>query len=220
VPRIAVVLAAVGVGLEAVGLLTRLTGAPPVVARPLAMDAMFSVPRLFVTVLFAVAAVAAARGARRLPGRRTWWTAVAAIAAGIAAVKFSGDLHHRFFRAIGGHDHPVRALLASALLAGAVLGWLGWLSRHERRDRRRVLSGLGLYAVAAVGLSSVSAVVGPPWGAGATFVEESGEVLGAVAFLVAVLVGAAPRLVLPADRPLRRAADAPALHRARVPVRT
>jgi hypothetical protein len=114
----------------------------------------------------------------------------------------------------------VRALLASALLAGAVLGWLGWLSRHERRDRRRVLSGLGLYAVAAVGLSSVSAVVGPPWGAGATFVEESGEVLGAVAFLVAVLVGAAPRLVLPADRPLRRAADAPALHRARVPART
>jgi hypothetical protein len=203
-----VALAAVGVALEFVGFLTRVTGAPPVVARPLAMDALFSVPRLFVTALFVAAAVAAARGARRLPGRRTWWTAVAAIAAGIAAVKFSGDLHHRFFRTVGGHDHPVRALLVSAVLAGAVLGWLGWLSRHERRDRRRVLWGLGLYAGAAVGLSSVSAAAGRSWALGATLVEESGEVLAAVAFLVAVLAGVAPRLVLPADWPLRRATDA------------
>jgi uncharacterized membrane protein YidH (DUF202 family) len=208
VPRIAVVLAAVGVALEFVGFLTRVSGAPRELARPLAMDAMFSVPRLYVTALFTAAAVVAALGAGRLPGRRTWWTAVAAIAAGIAAVKFAGDLHHRFFVAIGGGTHPVRALLVSAVPAGAVVGWLWWLSRHERRDRRRVLSCLGLYACAAVGLSSVSAAVGPPWAAAGTFVEESGEALAGVAFLIAVLLGVAPRLVLPADWPLRRTADA------------
>jgi hypothetical protein len=42
----------------------------------------------------------------------------------------------------------------------------------------------------------------------ATFLEESGEALAGVAFLVAVLVGVAPRLVLPAAWPLRREADA------------
>ena len=42
----------------------------------------------------------------------------------------------------------------------------------------------------------------------ATFVEEAGEALAGVAFLVAVLVGVAPRLVLPPDWALRRADDA------------
>jgi hypothetical protein len=42
----------------------------------------------------------------------------------------------------------------------------------------------------------------------ATFLEESGEALAGVAVLVAVLVGVAPRLVLPADWALRRTADA------------
>jgi hypothetical protein len=46
------------------------------------------------------------------------------------------------------------------------------------------------------------------WTAAATFVEETGEAFGAVAVLVAVLVGVAPRLVLPADWLLRRQADA------------
>jgi len=46
------------------------------------------------------------------------------------------------------------------------------------------------------------------WSVTATFVEESGEALAGVAFLIAVLVGVAPRLVLPATWPLRRTADA------------
>ena len=42
----------------------------------------------------------------------------------------------------------------------------------------------------------------------ATFVEEAGEAVTAAALLVAVLVGVAPRLVLPADWVLRRTDDA------------
>src|SRR4028118_1990068 len=70
--------------------------------------------------------------------------------------------------------------------------------RAGRRAGRRVLTALGLYAVAAVGLSAVPGLVGGQWAVMATFVEESGEALGAVAVLVSVLVGVAPRLVLPA----------------------
>jgi hypothetical protein len=76
-----------------------------------------------------------------------------------------------------------------------------------------VLGTLGLYAVAAVGLSAVSGFVGAHSGsfaltAAATYVEESGEALSGVAFFLAVLVGVAPRLVLPAAWPLRREDDA------------
>ena len=98
--------------------------------------------------------------------------------------------------------------------AVAVVGTLGFISRAERRDRRRVLSVLALYAVAAVGLSAVSSLVAGDYGmashgaAAATFIEESGEALAAVAFLMAVMAGVAPRLVLPAEWALRREADA------------
>jgi hypothetical protein len=96
---------------------------------------------------------------------------------------------------------------------------LAFVSRAERRDRRRVLSALGLYAVASVGLSTVSAVVDGRWAAMATFVEESGEALAGVAVLVAVLVGVAPRLVLPSSW-LRRSDDALSLEAPAVGVRT
>ena len=115
--------------------------------------------------------------------------------------------------AVGGSG----ALLVSIALAVAVIGVLGFLSRAERRDRRRILGILSLYAVASVGLSAVSAAVsGPFWTAAATYVEESGEALTAVAFLVGVLVGVAPRLVLPAEWVLRREADAHTLELAEV----
>ena len=206
VPRLAVGLAALGVVLELVGWLTRVTGAPTSIARPLAMDAPFSLARMYVAGLFAAAAVVAAVGAGRLPGRRTWWTSVAAIAGGIAAVKFAGTAHARFVAALGGGS-SLSALVVSAALAGGVVGGLWWLSRYERRDRHRVLGCLALYAGAAVGLSAVSAAAGPAWSATATLVEESGEALAGVGLLVAVLLGVAPRLVLPASWPLRRVAD-------------
>ena len=213
VPTAAVVLAGVAVTLEFVGYLTRAAGAPLSIARPLSMDAPFSLARLFVAGLFAATAVAAALGAGRMPGRRTWWTAVAVIAAGIATVKAGGDVHVTLVRAMAGSD-PVRGLVLSAPFALAAVGWLWWLSRHERRDRRRVLTCLGGYAGASVGLSAVSAFAAQTWGsqaaAAATFVEESGEALTGVAFLFAVLIGVAPRLVLPTGW-LRRADDAHSL---------
>jgi hypothetical protein len=73
---------------------------------------------------------------------------------------------------------------------------------------------LAAYAGASVGLSAVSAAVVGALGAAssaaaaATFLEESGEALSGVAFLIAVLAGVAPRLVLPAAWALRRSADA------------
>jgi ACR3 family arsenite efflux pump ArsB len=101
------------------------------------------------------------------------------------------------------------AQIVAGLLAFAVLGLLGYLARAERRDRLRVLGSLAFYAAAAVGLSAVSAnMSGARAAAVATFAEEAGEALGAVVFLIAVLVGVAPRLVLPAEWALRRSADA------------
>jgi hypothetical protein len=100
------------------------------------------------------------------------------------------------------------AVLVSGLAALAVVSSLWFLSRTERRDRRRVLGTLAGYAAASVGLSAVSASVPSSWAVTATFIEESGEALAGVAFLIAVLVGVAPRLVLPAAWPLRRTADA------------
>ena len=214
VPAAAVVLAGAAVTLEFVGYLLRVTGAPAAIARPLSMDAPFSVARMFVATLFAAAAVAAFLGGRRIPGRRTWWTAVAVLAAGIASVKAGGEVHVRFVHAVAAGD-PVRGLLISAPIALAAVAWLWWLSRHERRDRRRILTCLAAYAGASVGLSFVSSVVPSAWTATATFIEESGEALTGVAFLLAVLLGVAPRLVLTGARPLRRSADA---HTLDVPV--
>lgn len=208
-PPVGVALAALAVALEFTGFLLRLSGARGETARLLSMDAPLSVPRMYITVLFAVAAVTALSGASRVPGRRTWWTAVGVVAAAICFVKAGGTVHavamHRLSEAIG----TAGANLVAGLLAIAVVGMLWYLARAERRDRLRVLGSLALYAVAAVGLSAVSAAVsGARVAAAATFVEESGEALGAVAFLVAVLVGVAPRLVLPGDWALRRTADA------------
>ena len=212
VPPLVVVLAGTGLSLEAVGLAVRLAGEDRGTLRVLSMDQPLSMPRMFVTALLAVAAVAAVLGATRVPGRRTWWLAVGAIAGVLAWVKGSGTQHVRALAALGVADRPGLALAGSALVATVVLCALWWLSRTERRDRRRVLLAFALYSVAAVGLSTVSGLAGrlsgAVWPALATWVEESGEVLGAVAVLTAVLVGVAPRLVLPPDWALRRSDDA------------
>jgi hypothetical protein len=214
IPPVAIALASIAVGLEAFGYGLRLSGATGQVARLLSMDAPFSAPRLFVAGLFAASAMAALAGAGSLPGRRTWWTAVAVVAGGIAVVKAGSTLHAAAFSGASQFIGAVPAVILSVVLAAAVVGWLWSLSRGERRDRRRVLSCLTLYAGASVGLSAVSSFVAQAaggasrWAAMATFVEESGEALTAVAFLMAVFVGVAPRLVLPADWALHRSADA------------
>jgi hypothetical protein len=217
VPAIGIALFAVGVVLETIGYVLRLNGATGASARLLSMDAPYSLPRMFVAAVFAAAALAAVAGAGSLPGRRAWWLGVGLVAAGIASVKAGSTVHSDALSALGDAVGSRGALLISVALAAAVVGALWFLSRTERRDRRRVLGVLALYAGAAVGLSAVStAVAGAAggasnWAAAATFLEESGEALSGVAFLVAVLAGVAPRLVLPATWPLRRSVDAQTL---------
>src|SRR4029453_17292716 len=76
------------------------------------------------------------------------------------------------------------------------------------------LGVLAFYAGASVGLSALSSVAAgayggaSSWAVAATFIEESGEALAGVAFLMAVLAGVAPALVLPREWALRRSADA------------
>jgi hypothetical protein len=215
-PPVAIGLILVALALETTGYVTRLTGARGALAATMSMDAPFSVPRLFVAVLFVVAAVAGVAGAGMQPGRRAWWLAVAAVAAGIAIVKAGGTVHVVLLQAAEDVVGSTASLVISGALAVGVVGALWFLSRSERRDRRRVLSALSLYGVAVVGLSALSSAVAgaygaeSSWAAAATFVEESGEALAGVGYLVAVLVGVAPQLVLPASWPLRRRADAEA----------
>jgi hypothetical protein len=203
-PPIGIGLAALAVALETCGYVLRLDGSP---SRALSMDAPYSLPRLYVATIFAAAALIALAGASALPGRRGWWTAVGLVAGVIAAVKAGSTVHADAIHWLTDTAGAATATVVSALLALVVVGALWFLSRTERRDRRRVLGALCGYAVAAVGLSAVSAAVDPSWAATATYVEESGEALGGVAFLIAVLAGVAPRLVLPAGWPLRRVVD-------------
>jgi hypothetical protein len=216
-PPVGIALAALAVALETTGFLLRLTGSTGPTAQVLSMDAAFSVPRMYVASLFAAAAVAAVAGASTFPGRRAWWLAVGLVAGGIAAVKAGSTVHSRTIHALEAAFGSRLALLLSVAAATAVVAALGFLTRTERRDSRRVLGVLALYAVASVGLSAVSAVAAggyggaSSWAITATFVEESGEALAAVAFLMAVLAGVAPRLVLPGTWALRRSADAQTL---------
>jgi hypothetical protein len=216
-PPVGIALAALAVALETTGFLLRLTGSTGPTAQVLSMDAPYSVPRMFVVSLFAAAAVAAVAGASTFPGRRAWWLAVGLVAGGIAAVKAGSTVHSSAIHALEAAFGSRLALLLSVAAATAVVAALGFLTRTERRDRRRVLGVLALYAVASVGLSAVSAVAAggyggaSSWAITATFVEESGEALAAVAFLMAVLAGVAPRLVLPGTWALRRSADAQTL---------
>ncbi|WP_448611181.1 hypothetical protein [Geodermatophilus sp. URMC 60] len=210
-PPVGVGLAATAVLLETAGYVVRLTGATGPVARALSMDAPYSAPRTFVAALFAVAAVAAVAGAARVPGRRAWWFAVGLVCAGVAVVKAGGTVHVEAMSALSAAVGEPGAVAASVALAVGVLAVLGFVSRDERRDRRRVLGCLAGYAVASVGLSAVSAVAVGQWAVTATYLEESAEALAGVAVLVAVLVGVAPRLVLPVSWVLRREEDAETL---------
>ncbi|SNR77615.1 hypothetical protein [Blastococcus mobilis] len=212
-PPIGIALVAIGIALETVGYVSRLYGLSAPARSIVSMDAPFSLPRVYVAALFAAAALAAIAGAGIFPGRRTWWTGVGLVAAGIALVKVGSTLHRDAFAAVESAVGASAALVSSGLAAAAVVGALWFLSREERRDRRRILGVLSAYAVASVGLSAISNAIEGSMGfrhwaaAGTTYVEESAEVLCGVAFLVAVLVGVAPRLVLPADWALRRSAD-------------
>ena len=213
-PAFGIALVVLALALETTGYVIRLTGGTGPSAQLLSMDAPFSLPRMLVALLFAAAALAAVAGAGSMPGRRAWWLAIGAVGGGIAAVKAGSTVHAQALEALSQALGAGAAVLVSALAAVVVVGALWVLSRTERRDRRRVLGVLALYAGASIGLSALSALAADvyggasTWAIGATFVEETGEALAAVGFLMAVLVGVAPRVVLPARWALRREADA------------
>ncbi|MGY1914931.1 hypothetical protein [Blastococcus sp. SYSU DS0973] len=208
-PPVGMALAGLAVALMTTGYALRLAGATGPVAQLFSMDAPSSLPRLYVTALFGAAALVAIAGAATT--RRSWWLAVGLVAAGIAAVKAGSAVHVDAGTALTDAVGATGALVISAAIATAVVSALWFLSRTDRRDRRRVLGSLTGYAVAAVGLSALASVVPGSWVVTATFVEEAGEALAGVAFLMAALIGVAPRLVLPADWALRRTADAHSL---------
>ncbi|SEP22806.1 hypothetical protein [Trujillonella endophytica] len=218
-PPIGMALAGTAVALESIGFVLRLNGATGPTAHALSMDAPYSVPRLFVAAVFTVAAVAALSAASRIPGRRAWWLSVGLVAGVIAAVKTGSTVHAGAMSSLGDALGSAQAGVLSISIAGAVIATLAFISRAERRDRRRVLSCLAAYAFASVVLSGVSNVAPGQLAITATFLEESGEALAGVAFLVAVLVGVAPRLVLPASWPVRRQADAHTIEVATDPLR-
>jgi hypothetical protein len=213
-PSIGVALAAAVVAVETAAYVVRLTGTSGAWADLLATDAPLSLPRLFVASLFAVAALAAVAGARVIPGRRTWWLAVGVVAAGIAVIHAVSTVHADAFGALHRAIGAPAAVLVSGLVAGGVIGALALLSRSERRDRRRILGVLALYSGGAVGLAGLTSLTTQTYGAqsslaaAAAFLQGAGASLAGVAFLMAVLVGVAPRLVLPARWALRRQVDA------------
>jgi hypothetical protein len=213
-PAFGIALVVLALALETTGYVVRLTGGTGPTAQLLSMDAPFSLPRMYVALLFGVAALAAVAGAGSMPGRRTWWLAVGAVGGGIAAVKAGSTVHSESLHVLNQALGEGIAVLVSALAAVVVVGALWVLSRTERRDRRRVLGVLALYAGASIGLSALSSLAAglyggaSTWAIGATFVEETGEALAGVGFLMAVLVGVAPRVALPARWALRREADA------------
>jgi hypothetical protein len=133
------------------------------------------------------------------------------VSAGIAVVKAGGTVHVELMGALEAAVGGTGAVVCAVAVAVGVLAVLAFITRAERRDRRRVLGSLAAYAVASVGLSAVSVVAVGQWAVTATYLEESGEALAGVAVLVAVLVGVAPRLVLPASWVLRREEDAASL---------
>ena len=106
--------------LETVGYATELTGASGQVARLLSMDAPFSVPRMFVAGLFGAAALAAVAGAGSLPGRRTWWTAVAVVTAAVCAIKAGSTVHATAVTELSAAIGSTGALLVSVAIVAVV----------------------------------------------------------------------------------------------------
>ncbi len=163
--------------------------------RVLNLDGMAGLPRVFTTgLLVASAATAFWISRRRAGGSRRWWELVVLVGVGLALAKvFSA---HSAVKVAG----PVVALLTSLLLTVVVLTVLRVTARLWRVSvAAPVITALGLYALAALGLDAVTAAAAglggearPAAVAVATFVEELGEALAAILLLWRVLEGQPP----------------------------
>ncbi|MGY1733180.1 hypothetical protein ACI798_16840 [Geodermatophilus sp. SYSU D01045] len=161
------------------------------VGRLLDLDAVGGLPRLFTTGVFVTVAALAGRACRPVAGRaRLWWAAVAAAGLTLAVLKL--DSTHSVAEA---GTSPLTALLLGLAVAAPSLGLLAVAGRAWRVAATvPVVAALAGYAVAALGLDAVTHLVealAGGAGAAATFVEELGEALAAVAVLAVVRSGTA-----------------------------
>ncbi|SCX39992.1 hypothetical protein SAMN03159343_0852 [Klenkia marina] len=195
------------VGLFGVGFVVRwrcTAGACPLAGHLwlLDLDAVGGLPRLFTTSLFIASTVVAVLAVTRTAGRRAlWWTAIALAGVGLVGAKLL-SAHSVLERTDGAGPTLVGGVVAS-VLGLPVLAALGRAWRVP--GSRDVVLALAVYALAALGLDRVTAVVvaldpHPFAMAAATTVEELGEALAALA-LLAVLVRRLP------ERPARHRSE-------------
>lgn len=158
------------------------------------LDAVGGLPRMFTTGLFLAAAAAAGWTAvYSRAGARPWWALVAVVGVGLAGAKLVST--HSVLERWDGR-HLTLVVGTAATVVGLPLLWAA-----GRRGRvvgaGVVVAALAAYATAALGLDVVTGLVSsgaprPLPMAAATFVEELGEALTALA-LLAVVVRLVPR---------------------------
>jgi hypothetical protein len=188
-------LAASALGIFLLGFLVALRCGPrgchgSVVTRLLDLDAVGGLPRLFTTALFLGVGFLAWRARRSVQGAATtWWTAVGAVATGLALAKLV-SVHATLKNAVS----PLLTLVGGLSLTALALGAL-WMAgrRWGVTAAPSVVLALAAYAVVALGLDELTGLaaavqdrVGWLTVSGATFVEELGEALAALLLLVTV----------------------------------
>jgi hypothetical protein len=159
------------------------------VAHLIDLDALGGLPRLLTTAFFVATAVLAFRAGRALSGRPAfWWAAVGGIGVLLALAKL-----------VSAHSIAKADAATLTLLGGIAVAALSLVALYAAGRRWRVAAAgpvvlaLACYAFAAIGLDAVTSLVGavqtttgPLTAAAATFVEELGEALTALALLVTV----------------------------------
>ncbi|MGY1786745.1 hypothetical protein [Geodermatophilus sp. SYSU D00698] len=164
--------------------------AVPSVRHLLDLDAVGGLPRLFTTGVFVAVAALAGRACRSATGRaRPWWAAVAAAGLALAVVKLASA--HSLAEA---GTSPLTTLLLGLAVAVPSLWLLAVAGRAwDVPATVPVVAALAGYALAALGLDVLTHLAGLLAGgagaASATFVEELGEALAAVAVLAVVRSG-------------------------------
>jgi hypothetical protein len=188
-----VALGVVGAVLFTVSLAVRLSCAvghcPTKSTRQLfALDGIGGLPRLFITALFVVVAVVAARRALHMRSPTRWWWGTVAVGAVVLAAAKAVSVHSSAEHADGRWVTLVGGLLLT-VLGLPTLWWAG--RRWSVADAGVVTAMLAVYAAAALGLDQVTGLVRGLGGGAvglalATGVEEGGEAMAALLLLAAV----------------------------------